>query len=350
MKHRLALLPLLAALGLPATAAAAKIPLKNDAWIGVSGYMQPWAYLPIDTEEGGVTPDLYLRRAFFFVNGKPSEKTSFFFGGMATNLGKAGEPNLTFNVIDAWFEYNHSTAFNLDVGFFRVPFTRHHLVAGSKLHGLDFHTAFIKQSGIASLRDVGIQARGLVMDEHLEYRVAVMDGGEPNTINAVPRLMARATYHVFDADKGLKVWASHQGQKKMLSFAGAVDLEPSAGADGDELSWSAAFDALADLPMGDNGIVATATYQIHGPNGSMPEGMGCWGDLGYRIGKIEPLVATEWYQPSEGDTGQLLAMMGGVNWWARGHKANVKLQGGASQVDGSDSWSPEVILQGQFAF
>jgi hypothetical protein len=351
MKSTLALLPLLGALALPATADAAKIPLTDDTWIMPGGYIQPWLYLPLDTDEGGVTPDFFLRRAFMFTGAKPTANTYVFLGGLATNLGKSGEANNTFTIIDAWAEYNHSTEFNLDVGFFRVPFTRHHLVAGSKLHGLDFHTAYIKQSGVASLRDVGIQARGLLMDEHLEYRLAILDGYEPNPLNGVPRIMARATYHVFDADKGLKVEGAHLGKKKYLSFAGAVDMEPSYGENGDDMSWSAAFDAFADIPMGDNGIVATAVYQIHGPDGSMPEGMGAWADLGYRIDKVEPLVAVEWYDAAASDdVGERMAMMGGVNWWARGHNANLKFQVGAAQVDGADSWSTEAMLQSQFAF
>lgn len=351
MKPTLTLLSLLGALTLPSLAHAAKIDLGEDRWIKPGGYMQPWLSLPIDTDAGGITPDLYIRRAFLYIGAKPSKNTSAFLGGLASNLGKAGEANNAYSIIDAWFEYNHSTAFNLDVGFFRIPFTRHHLVAGSKLHGLDFHSAYLKQSGIASLRDVGIQARGLLAEDHLEYRLALFDGYDPNTLNAIPRIMARATYHVFDADKGLKVQGAHLGSKKYLSFAGAVDLEPSYGESGDAFAWSAAADVFADIPMGDNGVVATAVYQIHGPDGSMPEGMGVWGDLGYRIGTVEPLVAAEWYQSQEADdVGDRLAMLGGVNWWMKKHAISLKLQVGATQADGSDSWATEVALQNQFAF
>jgi hypothetical protein len=350
MKSTLALLPLLGALALPSAADAAKITLSDDAWIMPGGYIQPWLSMPIDTDAGGVTPDFYIRRAFLFTGAQPTKNTYMFLGGLATNLGKAGEANNTFNIIDAWFEYRHSAAFNVDVGFFRVPFTRHHLVAGSKLHGLDFHTAYIKQSGVASLRDVGVQLRGRLMEEHLEYRLAILDGYEPNVVNGIPRVMARATYHVFDADKGLKVWAAHNGSKKYLSFAGAVDLEPSYGENGDTMAWAASADVFADIPTGDNGVVAYAVYQIHGPDGSMPEGMGVWGDLGYRIGKVEPLVAAEWYQSEEADdVGDLLGVLGGVNWWIDNHNWNLKAQVGASKADGAESFSPAVVIQSQFA-
>jgi len=351
MKSTLSLLPLIGALALPATANAAKIALDGDSWIMPGGYIQPWLQVPIDTDDGGVTPDFFIRRAFMFMGAKPTENTYVFLGGLASNLGKTGEANNTFNIIDAWFEYRHSAAFNVDVGFFRVPFTRHHLVAGSKLHGLDFHTHYIKQSGVASLRDVGIQLRGRLLDEHLEYRLAVLDGYEPNTLNAVPRVIARATYHVFDSDKGLKVWGAHLGKKKYLSFAGAVDLEPSYGDSGDDMAWSAAADVFADIPMGDNGVVATAVYQIHGPDGSMPEGMGVWGDVGYRIKLVEPLVAVEWYDAAASDdVGERLAVLGGVNYWMKGHNFSIKAQVGAAQIDGADSWSTEAVVQSQFAF
>ena len=350
MRFTLAALPLFAALALPATSSAARISIDDDSWVSISGYMQPWLYLAVDADEGGVTPDFYLRRGFLFTNGRISDKAGFFLGGLATNLGKAGELNNSFSIIDVWFEYHYSAAFGVDVGLFRVPFTRHHLVAGSKLHGLDFHSTFNKQSGVASLRDMGVQARGLLIGEHLEYRVALLDGFEPNPLNGVPRIMARVSYHAFDADKGLKVWGAHLGEKKYLSISGAVDLEPMTGVSGEDFAWSAAADLLADIPLGDNGVVATAVYQVHGPDGTMPEGMGVWGDLGFRIDRVEPLAAAEWYQPADGDAGARLAMMGGVNWWLSGHDISLKAQLGAAKVDGSDDWNPEAVVQTQLAF
>ncbi len=356
MKSTLAIIPLLGALALPSAAEAAKITLDEDSWIMPGGYIQAWAHMPIDE---GVAPDFFIRRAFMFTGAQPTENTYVFLGGLAGNLGKAGEANNTFNIIDAWFEYRLNPAVNIDVGFFRIPFTRHHLVAGSKLHGLDFHTAYIKQSGVASLRDVGIQLRGRVMDNHLEYRLAVLDGYEPNGTNHIPRIVARATYHVFDHDTGLKVWGAHLGKKKYLSIAGAVDIEPVATidtdgdgvGDDDVMNFSAAADVFADIPMGDNGLVATAVWQMHGPDGAMPEGMGVWGDLGYRIGLVEPLVAVEWYGSEEAaDVGDRLAVLGGVNWWAKKHNISLKAQVGMSQVDGSDEWATEAVLQNQFAF
>ncbi len=359
MKSPLALLPLLGALALPATANAAKVTLDEDSWIMPGGYIQPWLSVPIDTDAGGVAPDFYIRRAFMFMAAQPNEKTYIFLGGLAGNLGKAGEANNQFNIIDAWFEYRHSAAFNVDVGFFRIPFTRHHLVAGSKLHGLDFHTHYIKQSGVASLRDVGVQLRGRLADDHVEYRLAVMDGYEPNGINHAPRFIARATYHVFDADKGLKVWGSHLGKKKYLTFAAAVDVEPVATidtdgdgvGDDDVMNFSAAADVFADIPMGDNGVVATAVWQMHGPDGAMPEGMGVWGDVGYRIKLVEPLVAVEWYDAAaDTDVGDRLAVMGGVNYWMKGHNFSIKAQVGSAQVDGADTWDTQAVVQSQFAF
>jgi hypothetical protein len=357
MKSALAMLSLLGALALPTTAGAAKITLDDDTWVMPGGYIQAWANMPIDTDEGGVTPDFYIRRAFMFTGAQPTKNTYVFLGGLATNLGKAGVANNGFNIIDAWFEYHLNDQHSIDVGFFRVPFTRHHLVAGSKLHGLDFHIPFIAQSGVASLRDVGIQARGRLMEDHVEYRLAILDGGEPNGLNNAPRIMARATYHVFDHDTGLKVWGAHLGKKKYLSVAAAVDLEPvvpvDTDADGvadDEVSnFSAAADVFADIPMGDNGVVATAVWQLHGADGAMPEGMGVWGDLGYRIGTVEPLVAVEWYD-AETDASDLMAVMGGVNWWAKKHDISVKAQVGASQVGGSGDWGTAFTLQNQFAF
>jgi len=343
------MLPGLALLTLPATATAAKITLSEDAWINAGGYVQAWAYAGIDTEEGGVAPDLYLRRAYVIVNGQPTKKTTWYFAALASNLGKAGDPaTLAVNVSDAWFEYKHADAFILTTGVFRVPISHQELVGGSSIHGLDFHSAFVTQPTPISMRDVGVQARGYLLDQHVEYRLALFDGSEPNPLNAPPRVVARACWHALDADTGLTVKGAYLGKKKMLDIGASFDLEPVTAAE--ELAWAAAADVFADVPLGENGITATAEFQLHGPDGVIPEGMGAWGDVGYRIRKVEPLVAAEWYQPAEGDAGQRLALMGGVNWWIREHDATLKLQGGATQKDGADTWAPEIIVQGQVVF
>ena len=82
-----------------------------------------------------------------------------------------------------------------------------------------------------------------------------------------------------------------------------------------------------------------------------PEGMGVWGEVGFRLfGHYEPLVAVQWYEPREGVKGERLAILGGFNWWIRGHTFNLKAQVGATRLNGVDDWTHVASLQGQLFF
>jgi len=82
----------------------------------------------------------------------------------------------------------------------------------------------------------------------------------------------------------------------------------------------------------------------------LPKGSGLWADFGYRINKIEPLIAFEWYSPNEGNTGKRQAIMGGINWWIHGHNVNIKFQFGAENLNGTDNWTKTAAIQGHVFF
>jgi hypothetical protein len=79
--------------------------------------------------------------------------------------------------------------------------------------------------------------------------------------------------------------------------------------------------------------------------------MGAWGEVGFRLfGHYEPLFAVEWYEPKGGVKGERLSLIGGFNWWIKGHTFNIKTQYAATKVNGSDDWSHILTLQGQVFF
>lgn len=143
-----------------------------------------------------------------------------------------------------------------------------------------------------------------------------------------------------------RIWIRFLGKKKVLSFGASFDIQPGVGGDeGDEL-----FYAFADIPMGENGIASTLNAYYFSPDGIIPEGFGLWGDFGYRMKKIESLIAFEWYKPDEGDQGKRQAVLGGLNWWIYGHNVNIKLQFGVDKLNGADEWTKTAIVQSQVFF
>lgn len=105
--------------------------------------------------------------------------------------------------------------------------------------------------------------RGLLLDNQVDVRLAIVDGIEynkevipPDTTvltneDDMPRFVGRIDYNVFDPEPGYFWAGTYLGKKKVLSFGLSFDLQPGVGGDeGDELYYAFAFDAFADIPMG----------------------------------------------------------------------------------------------------
>jgi hypothetical protein len=337
----------------PGAAQAARITVSDHAHVDLHGYLQPSAGASLDVDSGDVLTDMYIRRARLLVSGQVNPEVSFFLGTLSANMGAGGDLSPRELVADAWVNYRVHRSLQLTAGSFLVPFSRHMQQSGMKLHGVDFHGALLKRDGtLYTLRDFGVQARGLLLSDRLDYRVALLDGvtGEEATTDA-PRVVARVAVNLADAEPELHLAGTQLGKRTVISVGVSADVEPGQAADGEGLYWALAADALVDIPVGENALVFTAAGYHYGSGGAlMPAGTGAWADLGYRIGSWEPIVAAELYAPREGDAGRRLAPMGGLNWWIDGHAANLKLQVGAVQLDGADSWAPQAVLQSQVAF
>ena len=356
-------------------ARAARIAISDDAFLDIHGYAQGWLYAPIDHEgkDPAIITDFYLRRVRLLFGGQIAPDVKFFIGTLNGDMGKDGNMSSRTLIADAWVEYTVSDNMKVNAGLLKLPFSRHMQQSGAKLHGLDFHGSFLKRSGVAiGHRDMGVMVRGLLSDKQVDYRLAIVDGTEydkeviPGDTSAVPpvpditvitneddmpRFVGRIGYNVFDPEPGYFWAGTYLGKKKVLSFGAAFDLQPGVGGDeGDELYYAFALDAFADIPMGENGIVGTLNAYYFGPGGIISEGYGLWGDFGYRIKNVEPLVAFEWYKPDEGDQGKRQAILGGFNWWMHGHNVNLKFQLGTDKLNGVDEWTKTAIVQSQVFF
>ncbi len=351
-------------------AKAAKIKTGDDGFLVVSGFIQPTLGMVLDPpdDSADVTTDFYLRRVRLFFKGRLNENLRFFFGTLNLNVGKAGDYSSRMMFGDAWAEYWASDAFMVNVGLLKLPFGRHSQQGGGGLHGIDFHGVFLNEYYVkraktsVPTRDIGVMFRGLVLDRRIDYRVAVVDGLEPGAEDVasgfgaqsrfdLPRVVGRVAFNVFDAEPEYFFKGTHLGKKKVLTFGVSADVQPGVRSDtADGVYYAFAVDALADLPMGENGLTVTLNGYLWGPGGAHPEGVGFWGDCGYRIKRVEPMIAVEVISPKEGDAGSRLAFLPGINWWIRGHRATLKAQFGLTQVNRSGTWAKEGLIQSHLMF
>jgi len=345
------------------SAQAAKIKISDTSFLDIQGYMQIWLNMPLD-QGPSIKKDFYLRRVRLLFSGQVAPNVSFFIGTLNADMGKDGNMTSRTLIADAWIEFLISDYLKINAGLLKLPFSRHMQQTGAKLHGLDFHGFCLKRYGGIGHRDMGIMARGLLLNNKVDYRIALLDGieyapGDPEATPPVPdtnkndslRLVGRAAYNVFDPEPGYFWAGTYLGTKKVLSFGLSFDIQPGVGGEnGDELYSAIAFDAFADIPLGKNGIVSTLNFYSFSAGGAVPEGHGLWADFGYRFDKIEPLIAFEWYSPSQGDPGKRKAILAGLNWWIQGHNVNIKFQFGTEKLNGADDWTQTAIVQGQLLF
>lgn len=381
-------------LALAATPAQALVTVheSDNATMKLGFLLQPQLHLmQHGTTEDGFGIDPYIRRARVLMAGKVGDNVHFFAETDNPNFGKNGDWSGKTFIQDAFVEFNLGKPLKVDVGMLLMPFAHHSMQGATSLLTMDYHGGMVKYSSGHVWRDAGVMLRGELANDKINYRLAITNGvenqygsymaddGTGNMVDTpyadalnpadLPRMVARLNFNVFDSEDGvgaagffydgIYLKENDKGKlissKKVLSFGAAVDYQADAvyDADGDTAAWmGVAADAFWDLPMGDNkhslnGQVDFFMYNMgdaHAMNG-----MGVFGDLGYRVHRVQPLVSVEWFDYTEHDTTDWMSIMGGVNWWYMGHTANVKLQAGATRV-GDGDFSVAAGVQSQLNF
>jgi len=331
---------------------------EAEKTVNVSGYIQTHLYSDLNPPEDlpDRTYDFYIKRVRLFVSGKLNDKVKFLVGTLNAGYGKDGNFSARTWIADAWLEYTYSKKFKINIGQVKLPFTRHMQQSGASLHGLDFHGSFIKYPQNSTHRDQGVVFRGLLQNDKLDYRFAIVDGLDPAATvvprdNDYPRIVGRLGFNVFDAEPDYFWAGTYLGKKKILSFAVSLDYQSAMkGIKMDEAYHAFGLDALLDHPIGTAWITSTLNYHSFGEGGAIPKGSGFWADLGVRFDKIEPIIAIENYNPSVGDTGKRNVFLAGLNYWIDGHNTNLKFQYGTEKLNGADESHNKLLIQVQVKF
>jgi hypothetical protein len=376
------MLPLLI-LAVASPAFAYKVQVSEDAFLNLDVLGQSQAQ---STEkaapDGGWSKDLFLRRIRLLAFGSLSKNVSFFFETDQPNLGKNGDWAAPMFVQDAFMTVKVSDAFMVDSGMVLLPFTRHSMTGAIGLNGIDYHSKMIKfPDGTHKVwRDAGVQARGYLAEQKLQYRLGVFGGSQNMALqkdaagkvvtSSNPGDLPRATGHVRYAIAGTETDFFAKGiyfsPTPILSVGVGVDYVPDAiltkaavldgsnvvtakGQLGDHMG--AAGDVFVEYPLdADNEVVfqGTALYYDDGPK-AKTSGVGALTEVGYRWHSLEPVVALDYFD-SEVPKADYMGAHVGLNWWMAKHATNVKLDF-AFEKTGNLEDGPSVrtvTLQGQF--
>ncbi len=309
--------------------------------------------------------NLFLHRIRFIAGGTLFNSLDYFFDVDYPDLFKLDTANATggtgknapgLNVQDAFVTAKPAgNLIKIDAGYMLPPLSHNAVQGAGTLYGVDYFVNSHRRNVISNAdpfassgqspqgRDAGLQVRGLLLDDHIEYRAGIFQGLRvgpvPQTMTTEAqigalnffRVAARLQINLLDAETGYFYQGTYLGAKKILSVGGFYDFQ--------DTYKSFGADAFLDLPAGP-GIV-TAQFNFMGWDGGTPQGgmastslqalpkaTAMMFEAGYLIRPImlSPTVRVERLtesdpqptSPSEDRFG------GGLSFWPYGHNSNIK--------------------------
>jgi len=326
-------------------AQAVKVQLSDEAFLDLHVLLQPQAQA---REAGSATGqdvgfDFYLRRARLILAGNVTRNISFFVDTDAPNFGKGGNFNLDLFVQDAFVSFTVVREFAVDAGLIIAPLTHHTLQSAVSLNTLDYHAFLVKYPAGSNKvwRDAGVQVRGLVLDDKLQYRLGAFGGvrGQSGRLDAagnalpdvnpgsIPRFAGQLRLNVLDPEADFFFGGTYLRKKKVLSFGLAGDFQPKVAAVGSEVNDYVALggDVFLDLPLFEASELVFQANAINYWQGDLSPatGLALFAEASWRWKWVGPVVSYERFVSKTG-AGHLQAFHLGLNFWISGYGANVK--------------------------
>ncbi|WP_375767417.1 hypothetical protein NR798_37930 [Archangium gephyra] len=335
------LLASLAAFFAPGLAHAVKVPLgEGPASLNVSVLVQPWTQLSKGgAPAGGLGTDFFLRRTRLFVFGNVTERISFFIDTDQPNLGRDGNWNPAFYVQDALVSVKLTdNPLFIDAGMILAPFSHHSLQGAIALNTVDYHASLVRfpQNEGKIWRDAGVQVRGFAGP--LYFRAGIFNGIEGSAATDaapalnpedIPRLAAHVRYNVFGKEEGLFLNGIYFSDHPLLSVGMGADYQPRAvmagGRERDDINVSADLFLDYPLPNDQELVFQTNAFRYWQGREAANSGFGIFGEVGYRIGILEPVFSAEYFNADVANT-DFLSLRPGFNVWLMKHTFNLKAE------------------------
>src|SRR5215472_2758670 len=241
---------------------AREIKLAENTWFRFGAQVQLWwkaaqdRIKQADGGDGTYAMDFYCRRCRFFTTGSVVKVVFFniLFEASSSppDTSGKGDPvtgaknNLNPRLLDAYGQVKFAQWFWLSGGSILMPLTRNSLQPTTTYVSID--SASIDQTptlqGNTSVqRDLGIQANGFFLENHLEYRLGLFQGTRQASVPGVqsashnaPRLVTMLSYNLWDPETGYVNGGHYYGTRKVLGVMANFDTQvlrtdsPAAGA------------------------------------------------------------------------------------------------------------------------
>ena len=343
----------------------------------------------------GIDPS--LERAYLALSGQPTDQLSFFAQLGVDGFGRDGDWNQAFGLRDAWVEWAPGPRLQLDAGLMQPPWAIHAMLRDGTRLDANAHAVMLPYPNGIVGRDVGLMARGRILDQRLEYRLAGLagvdrgmghedtdydDDGNPDAprLNPddIPRVTARLAWSFFDPlggvgpagfhTQGLALEATPDGlrsTRKLLSVGAAIDHQQDAlyvehrdytgSVDAAyRVDYTAAtLDLLADLPLRGGArslnVLVAGTHTMFDSD-HPAAGNGVLAIAGYRIGRFQPLGSYELFDAHASSAYDHVAARLGTAVYLDGHRSKLALELGVCRDGGGNDLLFEGRVQAQLFF
>jgi hypothetical protein len=301
------------------------------------GFLSQVQYEALDNADASHTQqNLFFRRLRLMLGGKINDKLTFFFESDDPNLGKGQTSGTKVStqmyIQDFFLTYSFANEFKIDAGMLLVPVSHNSQQGASSLFAIDYGPyTFLHSTPLDSNvgRDYGIQARGYLANNHVEYRALLLQGNRGTTAQNPLRTTFRLVFNALDADTGFFYTGTFFGKKKIVSIGASYDTQQ------DYKTYSGDF--VVDVPVGKDAFNLQFDYTKFDGGvtfKSLPQQNQYMAEAGYYFSsaKVEPFVqyAKHTYTTETPTLLNESKIMGGLIYWGNGHKFNIKV--GAAQM------------------
>jgi len=332
---------------------------------------------------GKFNADFFIKRARLVARGTAYKYFSFLVTLDTPNFGVRGnygfvQNNTTF-IQDLVATVTPIKDFNIDFGFLLVPLSHGSVSNPGAQSAIDAPGSILAgrlmNNASRASREAGLQLRTLLLDHRILFRGGIYEGARSSqgvpapgpgapVLNPSGRPMVGGMLRwnfvgdelgfpgnpgiYLDGKSRISVGAGGQWQSK--SAVGG--LVPGAAAYPDYLALAA--DAFIDLALpGDTEAVLQINgYRFDYGSGNARTGFGAAGDLGYRLGDIEPEANFYWFN-SDNKNMSMIKWAAGVNYFFKRHEAKISAEFGG-MINGGDLLNTptlhQIVLQGQLWF
>ena len=245
-----------------------------------------WAHAPGSTT---TAQNIFLRHLRVLLSGRVRPHISMFFGVDSPNFGKAQSDGSKaapeVGVYDFWITYQPTAAVMFDGGLIGTPNSYNSIQAIAGMLTSDFSPySFLSTPPTNSRagRDYGVQNRGYIFGDHLEYRLGIFQGFRGTGATMPFRYLGRLMVDLFPRDRAMYYPGTGLGAARHFALGSSIDVQ--------QHYRSVGVDFYADHPVAHgDGVTAQVDAVRYDGGTTFPtfhRQDALLGELGYYVGRL----------------------------------------------------------------